>query len=65
MPDRLAPLTEALLAAARKAGAEAADAMAIDGRSVSVDVRGGALEQADRSEGTEIGLRVLIGRRQA
>lgn len=65
MPDRLAPLTEALIAAARKAGAEAADAMAIDGRSVSVDVRGGALEQADRSEGTEIGLRVLIGRRQA
>lgn len=65
MPDRLAPLTEALLAAARKAGAEAADAIAVDGRSVSVDVRGGALEQAERSEGTEIGLRVLIGRRQA
>lgn len=65
MPDRLAPLTEALLAAARKAGAEAADAIAIDGRSISVDVRGGALEQAERSEGTEIGLRVLIGRRQA
>lgn len=65
MTDRLAPLTEALLAAARKAGAEAADAMAIDGRSVSVDVRGGALEQAERAEGTEIGLRVLIGSRQA
>lgn len=65
MPDRLAPLTEALLDAARKAGAEAADAMAIDGRSVSVDVRAGALEQADRAEGTEIGLRVLVGRRQA
>lgn len=65
MPDRLAPLTEALLAAARKAGADAADAMALDGRSVSVDVRGGVLEQAERSEGTEIGLRVLIGQRQA
>ncbi|MFN6951169.1 MAG: TldD/PmbA family protein [Albidovulum sp.] len=65
MPDRLAPLTEALLAAARKAGAEAADAMAVDGRSISVDVRGGALEQAERSEGTEIGLRVIVGRRQA
>lgn len=65
MPDRLAPLTEALLAAAQKAGAEAADAMAADGRAVSVDVRGGALEQAERAEGTEIGLRVLIGRRQA
>ncbi|MEI2805729.1 MAG: TldD/PmbA family protein [Albidovulum sp.] len=65
MPDRLAPLTEALLAAARSAGAEAADAMATDGRAVSVDVRAGALEQAERAEGTEIGLRVLIGRRQA
>ncbi len=65
MTDRLAPLTEALLAAARKAGAEAADAMAVDGRSVSVDVRAGVLEQAERAEGTEIGLRVLIGRRQA
>lgn len=65
MPDRLAPLTEALLAAARKAGAEAADAIAVDARAVSVDVRGGALEQAERSEGTEIGLRVLIGKRQA
>lgn len=65
MPDRLAPLTEALLAAARNAGAEAADALATDGRAVSVDVRGGALEQAERAEGTEIGLRVLVGRRQA
>lgn len=65
MPDRLAPLTEALLSAARKAGADSADALAIDGRSVSVDVRGGTLERAERSEGTEIGLRVLIGKRQA
>ncbi len=65
MPDRLAPLTEALLAAATKAGASAADAMAIDGTSVSVDVRAGALEQAERSEGIEIGLRVLVGTRQA
>ena len=65
MLDRLAPLTESLLSAAQKAWAEATDAMAADGRAVSVDVRGGALEQAERAEGTEIGLRVLIGRRQA
>lgn len=65
MQDRLAPLTEALLSAARKAGADAADAMAIDGTAISIDVRGGALEQAERSEGVEIGLRVLIGTRQA
>lgn len=65
MPQRLADLTEALLAAATKAGAEAADALAVDGRAVSIDVRGGVLEQAERSEGVEIGLRVLMGGRQA
>ncbi|MDO5631869.1 MAG: TldD/PmbA family protein [Paracoccus sp. (in: a-proteobacteria)] len=58
-------LTGALLTAARRAGAEQADAMAVRGQSVSVDVRGGALEHAERAEGTEIGLRVLIGGRQA
>jgi len=65
MPPALSDLTEALLAAATKAGADAADALAVDGRAVSIDVRGGALEQAERSEGVEIGLRVLIGGRQA
>lgn len=65
MSQRLSDLTEALLAAARKAGADAADALAVDGRAVSIDVRGGQLEQAERSEGVEIGLRVLMGGRQA
>ncbi|MCC5986038.1 MAG: TldD/PmbA family protein [Pararhodobacter sp.] len=60
-----AELTEALLDAARRAGAEAADAIVIEGCSVSVDVRDGALEQAERAEGIDLGLRVLIGRRQA
>jgi PmbA protein len=63
-PD-LPALAEALLHAARKAGAEAADALAVDGASTSVDVLHGRLEQAERAEGIEIGLRVLIGRRQA
>lgn len=62
---RLSDLTAALLDAAKAAGAEAADAIAVDGRAVSIDVRGGKLEQAERSEGVEIGLRVLMGRRQA
>ena len=65
MTDRLSHLTDALLTAAAKAGADGADAIAVDGTSVSVDVRGGRLEQAERSEGVEIGLRVLIGKRQA
>ncbi|MBW6505423.1 MAG: TldD/PmbA family protein [Rhodobacteraceae bacterium] len=65
MTDRLQDLTAALLAAAARAGAPAADAIAVDGRAVSIDVRLGALEQAERSEGVEVGLRVLIGGRQA
>ena len=61
----LAPLTHALLDAALKAGAESADALAVQGTSLSIDIRQGALEQAERSEGIELGLRVLIGGRQA
>ena len=64
-PLRLKRLAEALIDAARRAGADQADALAVDGRSVSIDVRAGALEQAERAEGIEIGLRVLIGGRQA
>lgn len=65
MSDRLDRLSAELLAAARAAGAEAADALATEDVSLSIDVRGGRLEHAERSEGVEIGLRVLIGRRQA
>ncbi|WP_434289940.1 TldD/PmbA family protein [Celeribacter sp. SCSIO 80788] len=65
MAGDLSELTRALLEAAKKAGAEAADALAIEGTSLSIGVRQGALEQAERSEGVDIGLRVLIGRRQA
>ncbi|MEM7490209.1 MAG: TldD/PmbA family protein [Pseudomonadota bacterium] len=61
----LSALTDALLRAATAAGAEAADAIAVDGTSVSIDVLKGALEHAERSEGVEVGLRVLLGRRQA
>lgn len=65
MSDTLSQLSDQLLSIAAKAGAEAADVLAIRGTSVSIDVRGGALEQAERSESTDIGLRVLIGGRQA
>lgn len=62
---RLADLTAALLKAARSAGAAEADAVAVSGESLSVDVRAGGLERAERADGVEIGLRVLIGGRQA
>lgn len=61
----LAPVANALLKAARGAGADAADAIVIEGRSISIDVRKGGLEQAERAEGFDIGLRVFVGQRQA
>ncbi len=61
----LSDLTRSLLDEARKAGADSADAMAVAGRSLSISTRAGALEQAERSETIEIGLRVFVGNRQA
>lgn len=61
LPD----LAQALMQAALKAGADAADTLAVTGTALSIDIRRGALEQAERAEGTEVGLRVLVGRRQA
>ena len=61
----LADLTTKLIAAARRAGADAADAIATEGRTLSIEVRGRALEHAERAEGVEVGLRVFIGHRQA
>jgi PmbA protein len=55
----------ALIEAARKVGADAADALYIGDGSTSVQVRLGALEDVERSEGEEIGLRLFVGRRSA
>lgn len=65
MTASLDTLTHFLIDAAKRAGADDADAIAVTGTSLSIDVLNGALEQAERSEGTEIGLRVLVGKRQA
>ena len=65
MTRSLDSLTAALLQTAKRAGADAADAIAVDGIATAIDIRAGALEQAERSEGVELGLRVLIGQRQA
>ncbi len=56
---------EALVARARKAGADAADAVYIADASESVSVRLGKLEDVERSESEHIGLRVFVGRRSA
>lgn len=65
LTDGLATVADALLKTAKAAGADAADAIAVEGRSISIDVRNGGLEQAERSEGLDIGLRVFVGQRQA
>ena len=61
----LTNLADRLVAAARKAGADAADAVAVRGISVSVEVRDGNVDESERAEGDDVGLRVLVGKRQA
>ncbi|MFP7569664.1 TldD/PmbA family protein [Marivita sp. S2033] len=65
MTDTLDHLTQSLLQRAAKAGADAADVLAVRGSATSIDVRNGVLEQAERSESTDIGLRVFVGQRVA
>jgi predicted Zn-dependent protease len=54
-----------LVAAALKAGADAAEAVSAERAALSVGVRNGALEDVEREESRDLGLRVFIGRRQA
>jgi len=54
-----------LIGRAKKCGAQAADAIYINGISLSLSQRLGKPEHLERSEGADIGLRVLIGKRQA
>src|SRR5262245_61888553 len=61
----LTDLAERLVGAARRAGADAADAVAVRSISVGVEVRDGHVEESERSESDDVGLRVLVGRRQA
>ena len=50
-----------LLDAARKAGADAADALYVEGVSSSVSFRLGKLEDVERAESYDLGLRVFVG----
>src|ERR1700729_4307126 len=54
-----------LVARAKKAGADAADAVAVAGTSLSHTRRLGKTEKLERSETQDLGLRVLIGKQQA
>jgi len=61
----LTALANRLMQAAKTAGADAADAIAVRSVALSVQVRDGGVEESQRSEGNDMGLRVLVGRRQA
>jgi len=61
----LSALAERLVEAAKRAGADAADAVAVRGISQGVEVRDGRVEESERSEGDDVGLRVLVGQKQA
>jgi len=62
--DNLQRLSD-LIAAARHAGASAADALLAEGVSMTLGWRLGQLENLERAEGVDVGLRVLFGKRQA
>jgi PmbA protein len=54
-----------LIRAARAAGADAADALIVGSVSASVSYRLGKLEDVERSESSDLGLRVFVGERVA
>ena len=66
LPSSASPdILNDLVAAALKAGADAAEAVSAERAALSVGVRNGALEDVEREESRDLGLRVFIGRRQA
>lgn len=70
LPDRRdaavsSDLLHDLVKAALKAGADAAEAVTSERQSLSVGVRNGRLEDVEREEARDLGLRVFVGRRQA
>ena len=58
-------LLQDLVARAKRAGADAADAVLFEGVSLSHARRLGKVEKLERSESQDLGLRVLVGRQQA
>ena len=54
-----------LIARAKRGGASAAEVILVEGASMSVSHRMGAREDIERTEGSEAGVRVFFGKRQA
>jgi PmbA protein len=62
---KLSNRVAALVEAAKRAGADAADAVAVLGRSTGVSVRLGKVEGTESSESDDVSLRVFVGKRLA
>ncbi|RWC75770.1 MAG: TldD/PmbA family protein, partial [Mesorhizobium sp.] len=62
---KLTDRVTALVEAAKRAGADAADAVAVRGRSAGVSVRLGKVEGTESSESEDVSLRVFVGQRVA
>ena len=54
-----------VIAAALKAGADAAEVVGAERRALSINVRLGKLEEVEREESRDLGLRVFVGQRHA
>ncbi len=65
MPTNQLDLLADLIARARSAGAEAADAVLVAGTALSVQRRLGRTEHVERAEGRDLGLRVFVGQKSA
>jgi PmbA protein len=64
MTDYLSLVSD-LIRQARAGGADAADAVLVNGTSLSIASRQGKIEHLERSEGRDLGLRVFVGKRAA
>lgn len=63
--NSLRNLADDVISRVRKAGADGADVLMVAGASLSASCRMGEVEEVERSDGQEFGLRAFIGKRQA
>lgn len=65
MTQQTLDLIADLVKHARSAGADAADAVFVSSTAVGAGVRNGVTEELERSETTDLGLRIFVGRKNA
>ena len=63
--NNLECIANTFLEMSKKAGADSAEVIILEQESISVDTLNGSLESIERSEGIDVGLRVILNNRQA